>query len=84
MHPMTQRLTAAHKKAARRERAAEEVKTVTIKLDRREVCKVLSALTAAGQVSDNAEFFEIHEKVKAQLDDWDEKRKASYPYHKSE
>lgn len=60
------------------------MKTVTIKLDRREVCKVLLALTAAGQAGDNAEFFEIHEKVKAQLDDWDEKRKASYPYHKSE
>ena len=56
---------------------------MTIKLDRREVHKVLLALTAAGQAGDNAEFFEIHEKVKAQLDDWDEKRKASYPHHKS-
>ena len=57
---------------------------MTIKLDRREVCKVLLALTAAGQAGDNAEFVKIHEKVKSQLDDWDTKLKASCPYYKSE
>lgn len=49
--------------------------SVTIKLDRREVCKVLSALTAAAQIEDNVEFFAIHDKVKEQLDAWDEKYK---------
>lgn len=46
---------------------------MTLKIDRCEVCKVLSALTATGNASDNAEFYHIHEKIKNQLDEWDEK-----------
>ena len=60
---------------ARSSGRGEEVMSVTIKLDRREVCKVLLALTAAGQTEDNVEFFAIHGKVKEQLDAWDEKYK---------
>lgn len=55
---------------------------MTLKLDRREVCKVLSALTAAGNASDNTEFYSIHEKLKKQLDEWDEKH--TKPNYKTE
>ena len=52
---------------------------MTLKLDRRETCKVLSALTAAGNASDNTEFYHIHEKLKKQLEEWDEKHtKVNY------
>lgn len=44
-----------------------------VELDRHEVCKMLLALTAAGQASNNAEFFTIHDKLKKQLAEWDEK-----------
>ena len=47
---------------------------MTLTLDRREVCKILSALTAAENVSDNTEFCAIHDKLKKQLDGWDEKQ----------
>ena len=52
---------------------------MNIKLDRREVCKTLSALTAAGNVSNNAEFFAIHDKLMKQLSDWDEKIQKMKP-----
>lgn len=46
-----------------------------VELDRSEVCKVLLALTASGQASNNAVFFAIHDKLKKQLAEWDEKHK---------
>lgn len=55
---------------------------MTLKLDRREVCKVLSALTAAENASGNTEFYTIHEKLKKQLEKWDEKH--TKPNYKKE
>lgn len=48
---------------------------MNIKLDRYEVCKVLLALTAVESASNNAEYSAIHDKLKKQLEEWDENLK---------
>lgn len=49
---------------------------MNIKLDRHEVCKVLLALTAVSQEEGTSEEFQaIHEKIRSQLIEWDEKKK---------
>lgn len=53
---------------------------MNIKLDRHEVCKVLLALTAVSQEETSKEFPAIHEKIKQQLMEWDEKRTKQKEY----
>lgn len=48
-------------------------KTVTMKLKRSEVCDLLLAITAVSQSSDAKKWKELHDKVKAILQDFDNK-----------
>lgn len=57
---------------------------MNIKLDRYEVCKVLLALTAVESASNNAEYSAIHDKLKKQLEEWDENLKNKQGGYKNE
>lgn len=49
-------------------------KTVTLKLERIEVCNLLLACTAMDQVTDEEtqKWHKLHEKIRQILNDWDE------------